>query len=73
MPTNELRQDQHDALITRDFVLKGRRVREAADAELPGDYITKRQLDALIDKLTALQGTVVALQLQLNIVRKRAS
>jgi hypothetical protein len=46
-----LRQDQLDALFTRDLSLSGRRVRGAADAILNQDYVTKAQLDALEEKL----------------------
>jgi hypothetical protein len=66
----KLRHDQHDELHIRDILLKGRRVREAADAVQAGDYITKRQYDDLLDRLTALQENIKQLQVQLNIVRR---
>jgi len=69
--SQELRHDQHDALIIRDIILKGRRVRSAADAELPGDYVTLRQLNSLISTIDALQETVKQLQVQLTIARRR--
>jgi hypothetical protein len=57
-----LRNDQLDSLVTRDFDLHGRRTRNAADAVLNQDYVTKAQLDALeaklIKQLEAVSGPV---------------
>ncbi len=71
MPGDELRNDQHDALITKDIVLKKRRVRDASDSEQDGDYVTQRQINILISQISTLQSDVSRLQLQLVNFKKK--